>query len=457
MEYPGSHFTRPLRLIFLGAFILFFCIATPITLLYSIGYHFDWRNGFLKQAGGLSVDEITPKSDIRVYINDVRLSGGLPIRLKNITPRSYVLRLTAPGYFDWEKRLEVQNKETYYVKQVALIKKSVPQLRIPGDIKSMSISNDGRYLAYSTVTGDAQRIWVHDTQTSSTQQITALMANAALTLTWADDFTALAIFARQNSSSSLFVYNPLEPTPGSLVPLQTPNNSFITKYEWAGGATPALYLADAKHIYFVNLRTNELTPVANNTFADWAMEKNQLWTLTTSTGSNTIVVTKDTLGFSTRQTIEVPNTLTDLPLAAWHFVGKQAGFALVAAGDSSQIFVRGATAPTEITANNAAASLTSKNWWALWNSSEIWTYAAGEAPRLLSRTGNTVVRVVVLDAYNTLGIIWKNQITALSPYYSVATPLIAGEFRGAVADTRSHVLYINGTINGAVGVWSLTY
>jgi hypothetical protein len=117
MEYPGSVFTRGWRVALLVFFIAAFFVATPLTLLYSIGYHFDWRSGFLKQAGGLSIDEITPKSDVRVYLNDVKLSGGLPIRLKNITPRTYLLRLTAPGYYDWEKQVEVRNKETYYVKQ----------------------------------------------------------------------------------------------------------------------------------------------------------------------------------------------------------------------------------------------------------------------------------------------------------------------------------------------------
>jgi len=147
MEYPGSYFTRPWRIILLIFFIGFFLTLTPIILLYSVGYSYDWQNGLLKKTGGLSID-ILP-ADTSVSLDGVKLNEKMPIRLKNITSRKYDLSLSSPNYYSWQKEIEVKDKETIYIKEISLLKQNSPE-KISSDLPEiLSLSPNGNYLAYA--------------------------------------------------------------------------------------------------------------------------------------------------------------------------------------------------------------------------------------------------------------------------------------------------------------------
>jgi hypothetical protein len=122
MEYPGTKFTRPIRLAMLILFIVAFFVISPLIILYTAGYRYDWQNGLLKETGSISID-IEPRN-ATASLNGIKLQKDLPIRFNNITPGKYNLHLTASGYMDWFKEIEVKNKQTNYIKEISLIKKN---------------------------------------------------------------------------------------------------------------------------------------------------------------------------------------------------------------------------------------------------------------------------------------------------------------------------------------------
>ena len=65
------------RRVILCSTILFFILATPIILLYSLGYSFDWQNKKPVLTGGLYLRSIPKKAE--VYINGT-IEKETPVR-----------------------------------------------------------------------------------------------------------------------------------------------------------------------------------------------------------------------------------------------------------------------------------------------------------------------------------------------------------------------------------------
>ena len=121
MEYPGTKLTKPFRIFLLFFFIFLFCVLSPVIIMYTAGYRYDWQNGLLKETGAISID-IEP-NDAVMLLNGVKITAKMPVRLNNIAPGKYNLRISADGYYDWVKDLEVKNKQTTYIKEIFLLKK----------------------------------------------------------------------------------------------------------------------------------------------------------------------------------------------------------------------------------------------------------------------------------------------------------------------------------------------
>lgn len=455
MEYPGSHFTRPYRLAFLGLFVLAFLILTPLVLLYSAGYRLDWQNGFLREAGGLSVDEITPKT-VRVFLNDVALPDTLPIRLKNITPRDYDLRLAAPGFYDWNKRLTVKNKATIYLKQLSLIKKDTPRILAKGAAQALALSANGQWLIYTQTNDHGQTVWLRDLFTATTEPLATTTKNTRLNASWASQYPAVALTLDQLSESRLMVFDLARP--GAPVFLNKLVAEPIKKFEWTDDPEPELYLGTDRAIYFFVLKTGSLVRVTPNAFDDWSVNGKQLWTLKSDTSTlPQIILAKDALGFSSR--LKLPSDARDgeaLITTRWRLREAYHNTGVLGTAKNNSLLIAHNNVFLPVPGDTARHS-TLADWWVFWNSAEVWAYRPGANPELLNRSGEQLRKVVILDKFNTIALVWSDQITILFPSYLVKRDWLTGQFTDAVADPIKRRLYLSGTINKVTGLWQVDY
>jgi len=124
--FDPIHFrlTHPIRLgIMLFLFLCFF-IASPIVVLYTMGYRYDTKTSTLKTTGVITVD-ILPR-DATIHINDIQLHGRPPYRLTNRAPGVYSLLIEKDGYFPLSKNILVESNKTTYIHEFSLIKDSEP-------------------------------------------------------------------------------------------------------------------------------------------------------------------------------------------------------------------------------------------------------------------------------------------------------------------------------------------
>lgn len=470
MEYPNTKFTQLIRLVMLIIFIIAFFVISPLIIMYTAGYHYDWQNGLLKETGAISVD-VEPKN-ATVYLNGIKLKDKMPIRLNNIAPAKYSLRITAPGYFDWLKEIEVKNTQTNYTKEIGLIKKNKPEIIINEKADNLAVSSDGRFIIYSLqkrrASTDVARhnsaesnnnteIWLWDNNNRQTTILSRLNNSEPATILWAEKNNYALIGDSISPYSHLIVIN------AENLAKQTDlakNNAPIKKFIWANSAEPQLYYSTRDNIFLYSPITEKSQIITKNNYLDWYMDNGQLWAMQMESSSKQYDIIRDTLGFNS-----MFNQLdsTDINLAT----GKteSSNLQILAAQQNTVLLKNSADSQMILLTNSnkykiqADKFLISKynNWWLMWSQWELWTYSDGEEPYLLNRSGESLQKVMPLDKYNTLALQWENNTTALFPYYLATHDLIDEKIGNMTVDTENKIIYFIDRNKNKEGIWKLNY
>lgn len=423
--------------------------------MYTAGYRYDWRNGLLKETGAISVD-VEPKN-ATVYLNGIKLQDKMPIRLNNIAPAKYSLRITAPGYVDWLKEIEVKNKQTNYTKEISLIKKNKPEILINKKINNYAVSYDGRFLIYSTQKNNAAEIWLWDNDNRQTTILSRLNNMEPATILWAEKNNYALIGDSILPYSRLMVINAenqLKQT--DLIK----NNAPIKKFEWGNSSEPQLYYSTKENIFLYSPATDKSQIITKNNYLDWYMENGELWTMQTESSTEQYKITKDTLGFNS-----VFNRLdaTNINLATGQtekenlqILAARQNTVLLKNDNGSQMILLTNSHKYKIPAKKFIISKYN-NWWLLWSRWELWTYSEGEEPYLLNRSGEHLREVMPMDKYNTLALAWADKTTVLFPYYLVSNDFLNEKITNLIADTENKILYFINQDKNKEGIWKLNY
>lgn len=453
-------------------FVVAFFIIAPLILMYTAGYRYDWQNGLLKETGAISID-IEPK-DATAYLNGIKLQDKMPLRLNNIAPAKYNLRIAAPGYFDWFKEIEVKNKQTNYIKEITLIKKNKPQILLSEKVKQMALSYDGRFIIYQTqktskaksrtgslrlpdIGDNTQEIWLWENNSQKSTFLFPLNGAEQITIAWAKKNNYALVADLSSPRARLAVINAANPLKQMDL---AKNNRVIKKFQWENSSEPQLYYATDQNIFLYSPLTEKHQIVAKNNYLDWRMENGQLWTMQTDSTTKQYQIIKDTLGFNS---IFNAFDSTDINLAtgqaekeSWQILEARQGVVLLKNEKKPEMMLLTNTGKRKIPAEKFRLSQYN-NWWLLWSPWELWTYSAGEEPYLLNRSGERLQEVIPLDKYNTLALSWANKTTASFPYYLVSHDLLDEKIKDASADTENKILYFINPDETKMGIWKLNY
>lgn len=464
MEYPGTKFTRPIRLTMLIVFITAFFIISPAIIMYTAGYRYDWHNGLLKETGSISID-IEPENST-IYLNNIRLQEELPIRLNNIIPAKYNLRISAPGYFDWNKEIEIKNKQTNYTKEISLIKKNEPEIVITADhrgeefeIINFSLSHDGRFIAFTTKK-DTFGVWLWDN--NSQQSINLIQTNSSVEprIVWTNNSYYAAVTVQTNSGTYSQVHIVNAANPGEIVDIAQ-NSQAIHKIQWGTAAEPQLYYSTPENISVYSPENDRIQPISQNSYVDWHMDGGQLWTVQVASPTQAYQIIKNTLGFSS-----VFNQITAADLISENENNdKKITMQILAAYGNTALVKTNVTDNMILVTNNSTYQVPAENflvskygnWLLLWSDWELWTYSQGEEPNLLNRSGEQLNYVLPMDQYNTLALIWRDKATILFPYYFVSHDLLDEKITHPAADTENKILYFINSDENNPGIWKLAY
>lgn len=446
MEYPGSHLTKPWRrALLITCFVLFF-ILFPIIVMLAAGYRYDWHNGLLRETGSINID-VKP-TNAKIFLNDVEIKENLPIRLNNITPRKYTVKITTPGYYDWQKEIDVKNKQTSYIKEVSLLKKEEPQKISSHSGLEMSLSSDGRYLAYYYEKG----VWVYDRNTQTEQVVYKLTSNDTPKLTWSKKQYFLAI---KKETTTLNIVNVENQRSWSV---NSPDKKEIQKYEWQNAIEPELVFSTQNKIYVARPTTQKIIEMTENKYLDWTVENGALWTLQISSTTNQIKIIKDTLGFATDVTNDVVFPANTLFPNDWKLEAAEGNVAILKKANSSEMII--VNNKHDYNVNGEKIIISKYNsWWLIWTPWELVSFSDGAEPVLLNRSGEQLQQVWPMDEYNTLALVWSDKATALFPYYGVGHNLIDQKIINSAVDGNNKIMYfaVKETNKEKAGIWQIKY
>jgi hypothetical protein len=454
MEYPGSIFNHFWRRALLFLFIFVFLTITPGLVFYTIGYRYDTTYGILKKTGALSID-VLPKT-ATVYVNNQNVGKKLPLRFPAISKGTYQVHITADGYYDWQKDVEVKDQETTYIRDVDLIKKSNPESLQSGTVDILTLSLDGNFLIYSLHTSSSVTTFFYNTQTRQTTRILSNSAATPLSALWSLDQHFVILIDKEVPFKSLVII----PTnnPRSFFNLVNLSSESIIKVSWRETAAPELYYETTlRKLYSFNPLTKNATFLKDtHGIQDWTVNNDEIWTLSLSTSTNHLVITKDFL--ITPQEVEILEQpeITNLSLPDWHFKKIfQNTVALQHGSEQSLVLLYN----KKIFTVPAAQLIISpyQNWWLFWNSYELWSYHGGEAPKLLTRSGDHLQNVIPIDEFNTLLLMWQDKNTILYPYYFVAHDFLESPLTAGMTDVSHRILYFTGKIEKKDGLWKIKY
>lgn len=157
------------RIIFL-LFVATWLILAGLILPYAFGYKLNPAGWRLQRTGIFDI-KTTPNGAV-IYLNGKKQTKFLslsnnqealiktPVKIKNLIPGTYDLRLEINGYWPWQKQLTIQPGETTYLEDVYFFKENQPQLIIATPLGPTAASPDNKYLAI--VTNDNLQIWSWD-------------------------------------------------------------------------------------------------------------------------------------------------------------------------------------------------------------------------------------------------------------------------------------------------------
>lgn len=134
--------TKKTRIILICVLVSLFFLITPIAILYSQGYRFDFNpsdNGKrITQTGGLFL-KISPRS-ADIYLDEILadktdfLFGS--VLIENLVPKKYKIRVEKENYQPWKKTLEIKEKQVANSKNITLVPKNPEFINLTENVKN---------------------------------------------------------------------------------------------------------------------------------------------------------------------------------------------------------------------------------------------------------------------------------------------------------------------------------
>ena len=116
------------RKLFFWSLVLIFCIITPIITLQARGYRFDWHRGVFVFSGTISFksNPQNASAELDGIINEGgkinRINGASNI--SGLLPSDYNLKISAPDFYPWDKKIDVHSGVTSEFWNVVLTRKN---------------------------------------------------------------------------------------------------------------------------------------------------------------------------------------------------------------------------------------------------------------------------------------------------------------------------------------------
>ncbi|MBU0660792.1 PEGA domain-containing protein [Patescibacteria group bacterium] len=415
MKYPPYYINRPWRITIMLLLISTFFIVSPILILYTEGYRYDWESQTVLTTGVLSID-IEP-DDARVFINNQIIKDPIPIRLADLSPNNYTIRLEKDGHHTWEKSMIISSNQTTYINNITLPELHGHNPHLLGASKAI-ISPNSKYIAY---TQDNQLLVANNASPDTILYTFKANASQIEKIDWAphDDFFMA------HTTSTLTLLDPSLPQEAQTFDIISPLHT-----QWEENNTPALFISEEKSIYELNREGKQLKTQTSSTL--WYIDrKNNLWEYDAQ---------KNKL-FSEQYTISLDQAIDTIIAIDDNKILLQYKDTLTIIHDYQK-----ETQMVQTLNTTHTRYLSSRDEWLAWSPWELWVMPHDEEATLRLRTSEHIQDVALLYKEGTLLLNTNKGLIAFNPnplYYTMQELITDNSIRHIWTQTKEQHIYFS--------------
>ncbi|MCF6276636.1 MAG: PEGA domain-containing protein [Candidatus Magasanikbacteria bacterium] len=443
MTYPKTILTSKIRKAINIFLILSFFIISPIVILYTTGYRYDFQTGQVSQTGVIGIDA-EPKN-AKVFLNNIEIKQDIPIRITNLTPDVYSIRIELEGYHIWEKDINVKSKKSTFVNNISLYKKSnpIPILNSFENIVNVDFSQDGKYALLTSKKEDIYEVKLFETNSKQISTITRTTNEEIPETSWSPFGNSAFIKTINDTNTTIDIFSTAIPDNA---------NSFIfeTKYldkniQWKNSTLPTIFIKENHKIKQLGL-TGEKTITSNLNENNWFVdEKNNIWII-----DNT---KKSLKRLGSRQ--------NDIPYKIGQFGNKIIDInsqRAILNNSQKTTIIKLDTQESETIKTNSFIFDQQNNKWISWSPLEIWEISENGDSNLINRTSDRIKTVNHFNKFGVLLLTSESSISTFDRNYLLSHELLENTAVKEISvNKKKQAIFFWGIVDGTENFFELEY
>jgi len=278
-------------------FVLLFLSTTSSVLFYTFGYRFNFERGIFIYTGSVSIKSTPEKVDITVdkeLIPEKKLGIlNRSIHIGGLTPGEHFIKVSAPGYSTWTKKITIQSGLSTEFWNVLLTKENVITEVIP-DTAYVTKIFQSREKGIFAVTKEKDGVFsvdILDTNAHTINEVFSL-ARASLPLDetenieWSPDDKNLLIPTEQSGLRTYFIVDITTKKVSSLSDIiQIKSNSTLRSPRFDPANRDFLLYMSESILYRINIATTEPKPfVIKENIRDYNFSGQDIYYLSNDNG-----------------------------------------------------------------------------------------------------------------------------------------------------------------------------
>jgi len=373
---------RVIRRAIMISLISSFFIIAPLLIAYTAGFRFDPKTYHILQTGVLSID-IRPRS-AQVFVNDIAINKGIPLRLANRAPGLYHIRIQQENYISWEQDIHIESNKTAYIKNITLLKN--PQLQ---EIKNIiDVEHIYSYPTSPTIflLHKENNLYTISSYNTKTEKIIPILRSDTIPTVDISATQPYVMIIDKQTIQIVSFDNPGNPTAFDI-------DNAPTQWQWIDDKFQPLYIQQKNTIYQLSFVSADM--IAKKTLKKnipWYIYNNTLWTI-----DGTILSNENT-NIDNIETYILDNPITKI-------VDIQNNYILVQDTQHSHLIAR------NIETNSIATIEGTNNYynpfnetWYIYSAWEISTIDRQGSIQFLTRSSDEIFSLTTIDEYNNLAI-----------------------------------------------------
>ncbi|PIZ95188.1 MAG: hypothetical protein COX81_01430 [Candidatus Magasanikbacteria bacterium CG_4_10_14_0_2_um_filter_37_12] len=443
MSYPAIKLTRKIRIAIMIFLIIAFFVISPIIILYTAGYRYDFKAKKIQETGVISID-VKPK-DSRVYLNGIELKNSIPVRLTNRLPGDYNIKIKKEGYHEWKKNITVESKKTYYIKDIILFKKYFP-------IKISDFENNFVFIYPSTNNGYALSIYkienifeVRLLDPKNNQETLVLRENMdePPEIEWSPLGKRAIIKFVKNGVKNISLFSTGKTNVTNTYTFTDIKKNFVTQWSQENILTQD----DTKILSLTDDDTSEVMKIPSSV---WFIDDNDnLWQIDQET--NNLLIKKDDITSSIHLPTENIAKIIDATETY-----------IIVQNQSQEISVimyeQNRTTSTKTLPSNFLLYNNSQEEWTTWSEWEIWNIYKDGTQSLVNRLEYPIDNIILLDDFGNIGLISGQSVLAFNQTYHLTYVLLDNtELENVWSDKQNKKIYFTSLDNNKTSLYKLEY